>query len=77
VGGGNTPIPLPLPRGWHTIFICRTEGAFLISAKVVAGKVELIEISSEVGGRCYLVAPFGKADQILELNPGEKIVLTR
>jgi len=40
---------------WHL----RAAGAFLVSASMKGGKVEEIEIISEVGGMLKLLAPWG------------------
>ena len=50
-----------IPSEWKDISFTtlRAQGAFLVSAKQMSGKVEKVEISSEKGGICKLKNPFG------------------
>ncbi|WP_373496942.1 glycosyl hydrolase family 95 catalytic domain-containing protein [Aquiflexum sp.] len=49
-----------IPEEWETVGFkkLRTEGAFLVSAERVEGKVEKVIIYSEVGGEIRLINPF-------------------
>jgi len=49
-----------IPEEWKSVGFekLRTEGAFLVSANKVEGKVEKVTIYSEVGGEIRLVNPF-------------------
>jgi len=49
-----------IPEEWESVGFekLRTEGAFLVSANKVEGKVEKVTIYSEVGGKIRLVNPF-------------------
>jgi alpha-L-fucosidase 2 len=50
-----------IPSGWKDVSFStlRAEGAFLVSAIQKEGKVERINIHSEMGGTCKLKNPFG------------------
>ena len=50
-----------IPEEWKNVSFTslRTEGAFLISAKMEKGEVSFVEISSEKGGEIKLFNPFG------------------
>lgn len=50
-----------IPENWKDVGFTtlRTEGAFLVSARRMGGKIKKIEIISEKGGICKLRDPFG------------------
>jgi len=53
------------PRVWDASFALLARGAFLVSASMRQGKIELVEIRSKVGGECRLSNPW--PDTALEL----------
>ncbi|WP_209331158.1 glycosyl hydrolase family 95 catalytic domain-containing protein [Lunatimonas salinarum] len=81
-----------IPSDWQdiTFSTLRAQGAFLVSAKRMAGEVESVEITAEKGGKLVLENPFGSAtftcsraydilgkELRLDLAVGEKVVFTR
>lgn len=81
-----------VPEEWKDIRFTtlRTEGAFLVSAKMEKGSVTLVNIESENGGEIKLVNPFDKASfncsstykfdsnlLVIQTQPGQKIWLQK
>jgi len=67
-----------VPKSWHKVAFTtlRGQGAFLVSAELVSGKVTRVEILSEKGGICRLISPWSGKTLSLAMKPGEKIVRT-
>ena len=66
-----------IPGNWEKSSFrdLRTEGAFLVSAEMVDGKVARIRIYSEKGGRCRLADPRSPGKIIeYEKIPGQAVV---
>ncbi len=53
------------PRVWDASYTLLARGAFLVSASMKQGKIELVEIHSQIGGECRLSNPW--PDATLEL----------
>lgn len=66
---GTVHIFPAIPKDWKTVGFSqlRTEGAFLISAQMEAGKVKWVRVLSEKGGEVRLKNPF--KDQEIQLDP--------
>lgn len=67
-----------VPKLWKKVAFStlRGQGAFLVSAELVSGKVTRVEILSEKGGVCKLISPWSGKTWSLAMKPGEKIVRT-
>jgi hypothetical protein len=67
-----------IPATWQDVSFTnlRAEGAFLVSAARVAGKVVRVEVVAEKGGPCRLAIPSEGKDLKFDTRPGEKKVLT-
>jgi alpha-L-fucosidase 2 len=68
-----------VPKSWKDVSFTtlRAEGAFLVSARRAGGKVQAVDIVSEKGGTCRLVSPFSGKELVLEMTPGQTMVLTK
>jgi alpha-L-fucosidase 2 len=77
--GGKIVVFPAVPESWREISFSslRAQGAFLISARRVAGKTRRVEIVSEKGGPCRLVSPFTGRLLTFKTEPGQKMALTR
>ena len=66
------------PGRWTNVAFdkIRTEGAFLVSARRVDGKVTEIKLHSERGGPFRLVSPWDGSLLTLETHPGDQKTLT-
>jgi hypothetical protein len=66
-----------IPDSWSEVSFrnLRSQGAFLVSARMVEGTVTVVEILSEKGGLCTLVSPFTGEEMHLRMSPGETISL--
>ena len=55
-----------IPDRWHDAYFAdlRAEGAFVVTAKLEAGKVVFAEIISEAGLPCRLQNPFGAEAEV-------------
>ena len=90
---GTVKIFPAIPDSWKDVSFkkLRTVGAFLVSAEMVDGRVEKVEILSETGGEFNMENPFssgqfdteGKIDLIdsgekisLKLAKGQQVILT-
>jgi alpha-L-fucosidase 2 len=61
-----------IPESWKDVEFhsLRAEGAYLVSARLAAGALRRVEITSEKGGRIILESPDGKQLAELVLRPG-------
>lgn len=50
------------PKEWDARFKLLCKGGFLVSAALRAGRVEYVEVLSQLGGRCRLRNPWGDVD---------------
>ena len=46
------------PKEWDAAFTLLARGAFLVSSSMTAGKIEFVQIQSQVGGECRLRNPW-------------------
>jgi len=60
--GGRIRVFPTVPDRWHDAYFenLRTEGAFLVTARLEADRVSFAKIHSEKGGTCSIVNPFGE-----------------
>lgn len=65
---GTVHIFPAIPKAWKTVGFSRlrTEGAFLISAQMEAGKVEWVRVFSEKGGELRLKNPFKNKEILID-----------
>ncbi len=65
--GGRIRLFPTIPDRWHDAYFAdlRTEGAFLVTAKLTEGNVRFVRIASEVGKPCQIRNPFGDAGAVL------------
>ncbi len=76
--GGVIRVFPAIPEHWQEVSFdtLRAEGAFLVSARRTAGRVEWVEIQAEQAGPCQLVSPFTGHTLSLTLQAGERRRLT-
>lgn len=77
--GGTLRIFPAIPAAWQDVSFhsLRAEGAFLVSARLEAGKVTMLQITAEQGGECRLVSPFSGKTLSLHLKRGQSRSLTK
>lgn len=70
--GGLIRVFPTIPDRWHDAYFedLRTEGAFLVTSKLVGGEVVFLRVKSEVGGRCRIKSPFGNDEVALTVDGG-------
>jgi hypothetical protein len=68
-----------IPDDWKDVSFTdlRAQGAFLVSARLVGGKVQQVDVVAETGGICRLLSPFSGREVRLEMEPGQALSLTR
>ncbi|MDR0845124.1 MAG: DUF5703 domain-containing protein [Tannerella sp.] len=59
------------PKEWDAQFTLAARNAFVISASMVKGKVEFVEIQSNKGGQCLIQNPWGE-DELTVYRNGKK-----
>ncbi len=66
-----------VPDRWHDAWFedLRAEGAFVVSSRLSGGKVAFIDITSEVGGTCYVLNPWSAGATVTSLSDGKIRVL--
>ncbi|MCC6446804.1 MAG: glycoside hydrolase N-terminal domain-containing protein [Armatimonadetes bacterium] len=76
--GGKIRIFPAVPEAWQDIAFTnlRAEGAFLVSARRVAGRTDRVDIRAEKGGACVLESPFTGKEIMLYMKPDERMTLT-
>ncbi|NLX13786.1 MAG: hypothetical protein GXY44_09065 [Phycisphaerales bacterium] len=60
-----------LPDRWNDAYFSglRTEGAFLVTSKLVDGRISFIDLVSETGNTCVLRNPWGQGAVLQALDP--------
>ncbi len=63
-----------VPDRWHDAYFdgLRTEGAFLVTAKLEQGEVRFVQVTSEAGRPCTVVNPFHGASAELAVLDGQE-----
>jgi hypothetical protein len=56
------------PNDWDAEFTLLARGAFLVTSALKDGRIEFVELKSQVGGDCQLRNPWGDADVVLFRN---------
>jgi hypothetical protein len=56
------------PKDWDAAFTLLARGAFLVSSSMEKGRIEFVEIQSQVGGECRLRNPWPDAELTLYRN---------
>jgi hypothetical protein len=56
------------PKEWDAAFTLPARGAFLVSSSVTAGRIEFVDIKSQVGGECRLRNPWPESTVTLSRN---------
>jgi hypothetical protein len=63
------------PREWDAEFMLLCRGGFLVSSAISRGRVEFVEIQSQLGGECRLRNPWGEGNVTLLRGGGKSEVL--
>jgi hypothetical protein len=53
------------PKSWDAAFTLLAQGAFLISSSMKSGRIDFVQIHSQLGGNCHLVNPWENTEVTL------------